>query len=188
MMSEVPDPKRMGYKGLTSEDRFWTKVNKTPHCWEWNGTKLASGYGVFGVAPKAFRAHRVSYMWANGPIPDDLFIDHICRNKVCVRPDHLRLVTNKQNQENRGGIGSRSKSGHRGVFWDSNRRKWGTLVAHHGKRYRAGHYDDIEEANAAVIALRNDLYTHNTLDRSAPRHPKPTNPTCPQHGPESVNQ
>ncbi|UYL88350.1 HNH endonuclease [Arthrobacter phage EvePickles] len=165
MTDTIPDPKRMGYKGVTTEERFWSKVTKTEFCWEWTGTKLDSGYGVLTIHPKMFKAHRLAYMWAKGHIPDGLQVDHICHNPACVRPAHLRLVTNKQNQENRKGPGLRNVSGYRGVFWNKERRKWGTLVCHRGKRFGAGHYDDVEEANAAVVAKRNELYTHNNPDR-----------------------
>jgi hypothetical protein len=166
MSEEVPDPKRLGYKGMTTADRFWAKVNKTETCWEWTGTKLKTGYGVITVNPKMLKAHRVSYMWAKGPIPEGMQIDHICQRPSCVRPDHLRAVTNKQNQENRKPPQGRNISGYRGVYWNKDRRKWGTLVTQHGKRISAGCYADVEEANAAVVALRNRLYTHNDPDRN----------------------
>lgn len=159
------DPKRMGYKGLTSEDRFWSKVDKSGECWEWTGIKGPTGYGVIKINPHNIRVHRLSFLWAKGPIPEGLQVDHICHNPSCVNPDHLRLATNKQNQENQKGPQSRNISGYRGVYWNKERRKWGALVTHRGKRIGAGHYVDPIEANAAVVAKRNELYTHNNPDR-----------------------
>lgn len=59
-------------------------------CWEWTG-KAASGYG----------AHRRVYEWLRGPVPEGLELDHLCRNKLCVRPDHLEPVTRAENMRRR---------------------------------------------------------------------------------------
>lgn len=86
---------------LSTEQRFWSKVTKTDICWNWMGGKSAAGYGYFyaELRPnKIVRAHRWSYEQANGPIPDGLQMDHLCRNHACVRPDHLEAVTGKENQ------------------------------------------------------------------------------------------
>lgn len=74
--------------------RFWAKVNKdAPNgCWEWTAC-LIRGYGVMGVAGKSRGAHRISYTLFVGPIPEDLHIDHLCRNRKCVNPAHLEAVT-----------------------------------------------------------------------------------------------
>ena len=73
--------------------RFWNKVHKTETCWNWTGAKFTNGYGCFHVDGQSVGAHRVSYEFSNGPIPLDLVIDHLCRNRICVRPDHLEAVT-----------------------------------------------------------------------------------------------
>jgi hypothetical protein len=72
---------------------FWEKVNKTEGCWEWLGARTGSGYGVFRRQP----AHRLAWIEAHGPIPDGLQIDHLCRNRRCVNPDHLEPVTVREN-------------------------------------------------------------------------------------------
>ena len=81
---------------------FWKKVNKDAEdgCWEWTASrnKQNTGYGQFGIRGKIMQAHRVSYTWANGPVPDGLELDHLCRNKVCVNPDHLEAVDRRTNQ------------------------------------------------------------------------------------------
>lgn len=150
-------------------ERFWEKVDKSGDCWEWLGSRVW-GYGQFHVSePKrtSLKAHRFAYELAVGPIPEGLIIDHMCHNKGCVNPSHLRPVTDKQNQENRKGASWQSKTGIRGVSRHTHLNGWVAAVQHHGKTYSAGLHKTLEAAEAAVIAKRNELYTHNDLDRKA---------------------
>ena len=66
-------------------------------CWEWMGYRTPKGYGGVAIKNKTHRAHRVVYELLVGPIPVGLDLDHICRNRGCVRPDHLEPVTCKEN-------------------------------------------------------------------------------------------
>jgi len=84
--------------------RFWRKVDKNGPinldlgpCWQWLGKPHRSGYGRHKAADGVVYAHRFSYELNVGPIPEDLQIDHLCRNTMCVRPDHLESVTGKEN-------------------------------------------------------------------------------------------
>lgn len=85
--------------------RFWRKVDVpfTPgSCWTWNAGTNGDGYGTFGLtlAPhtyKAVGAHRLVYEALVGPIPAGMEIDHLCRNRRCVRPDHLEAVSHRVN-------------------------------------------------------------------------------------------
>ena len=148
----------------TTEERFWTKVDKSGQCWEWTANK-SSGYGYFYFDGTNAPAHRYSYQLANGPIPASTDIDHGCRNKLCVNPDHLRLASRKQNMENLPEVRSNNTSGFRGVSWHPAARKWRARVQSQGRSYSGGLHETREEAQAAVIALRNQLFTHNILDR-----------------------
>lgn len=93
-------------------DRFTEKyvVNADTGCWEWIAFKNPKGYGTFKIGSRttntcrAAAAHRFSYEHYKGAIPEGLQIDHLCRVRHCVNPEHLEAVTGKEN--NRRGIAS----------------------------------------------------------------------------------
>jgi hypothetical protein len=85
------------YHPPSPEERFWVKVRKTKTCWEWTSATLSSGYGIFSANRKVHLAHRYSYELLVAPIPEGLYLDHLCRVKHCVNPTHLEPVTNREN-------------------------------------------------------------------------------------------
>jgi hypothetical protein len=112
--------------------RFWAKIQKTDTCWLWTGTKTR-GYGRFWLDNQKTSAHRFAYELLVGPIPEGLTIDHLCRVRHCVRPDHLEPVSNRTNTlrgEGRSAVNARKTHCPKGHEYDaSNAANWG------GRRY-----------------------------------------------------
>jgi len=88
---------------IIAKENFLSKILKTKTCWEWTGCISPQGYGVFSYWDKKSQrgvskpAHRISWELFRNEIPKDLTIDHICRNRKCVNPDHLEPVSMKTN-------------------------------------------------------------------------------------------
>ena len=91
---------------LAIPERFWRKVNKNgpipanrPElgpCWLWTAYVNPDGYGRFGFEGGQL-AHRFAYLAMRGPIPAGKVIDHLCRVRRCVNPQHLEVVTQRVN-------------------------------------------------------------------------------------------
>lgn len=73
------------------------KIRKNSKCWEWPGYINPQGYGMISAHGTTFAAHRIVWESVNGKIPTELELDHLCRNRKCVNPAHLELVTSKEN-------------------------------------------------------------------------------------------
>lgn len=83
---------------VTAIDRFAAKVDVSGEgCWLWKGAvDKTTGYAKFHDG-RTVNAHRWAYLTFVGPIADGLDIDHLCRVRHCVRPDHLEAVTRREN-------------------------------------------------------------------------------------------
>jgi hypothetical protein len=77
-------------ESINMED-FESKILKTDTCWIWQGSKYANGYGKIGKA--GYMVHRIAYENAKGQIPYGMKLDHLCKVRLCVNPDHLEVVT-----------------------------------------------------------------------------------------------
>jgi hypothetical protein len=76
---------------------FWSRVDTSGDCWEWQGARVSKGYGSLAIEGRAATAHRRSWELTYGPIPTGMHVLHRCDNPPCVRPDHLWLGTNTEN-------------------------------------------------------------------------------------------
>lgn len=92
-----------------AEPRFWKLVDKNGpipdicgwdkgQCWTWEGAKNGNGYGNFSLHKGITgQPYRFSYSLVHGAVAENLEADHLCRNRECVNPDHLEMVTHKEN-------------------------------------------------------------------------------------------
>lgn len=100
-----------GFRMTTTEElndprlpeRFWVKVKHdvSTECWFWTAYKTKNGYGCFNYKGGKYYAHRAAYDALVGSLPDwkatGMVLDHLCRNRSCVNPKHLEVVTQKEN-------------------------------------------------------------------------------------------
>lgn len=81
--------------------RFWSKVDVGTSCWLWTGNTDRTGYGRYSFRRDGRTifeaAHRYAFKAAGHAIPEGLVLDHLCRNRACVNPEHLEAVSNRVN-------------------------------------------------------------------------------------------
>lgn len=90
-MIEMPQ----GFKNTMPQ--ILAQIEKTSNCWIWKGSTNGDGYGQTCWKGKTLGAYRLMYELSKGKMPRDKCLDHLCRNRLCVNPDHLEPVTNKEN-------------------------------------------------------------------------------------------
>jgi hypothetical protein len=91
--------------------RFWSKTRKRRNgCIDWIAAKISDGYGQFKLFSYVrIYSHRLSWILANGEIPDGLQVLHKCDNPACVNPEHLFLGTNQDNIDDKVSKGRQSR-------------------------------------------------------------------------------
>jgi len=84
---------------IAQKDRFneMYSIDNATGCWLWRGYLNEHGYGTIWNGTRRTTAHRHSYLMHVGAIPEGMHVDHICRTRACCNPDHLRVVTPRQN-------------------------------------------------------------------------------------------
>ena len=137
--------------------RFWDKVKilGNDECWDWVAGKFSDGYGQFRLGAKKVRAHRLAYEMVVGSIPGEMFIDHMCHNKSCVNPNHLRLSTPAENTRNQK-LSRNNKSGLKGAF--KCRGKWRAQIKVNNIITYLGYFNTLEDAHAAYCDAAKRLH------------------------------
>ena len=93
-------------------ERYARKITvDSSGCWLWESL-AATGYGTASLNGRKVLAHRLFYELAKGPIPEGLHIDHVCRTRSCVNPDHLEAVTLAENNRRAAAAMTHCCNGH----------------------------------------------------------------------------
>lgn len=79
-------------------------------CWRWQLCLNSAGYAKATINQKSWLVHRFSFVSTHGPVPEGLVLDHLCRVRDCVNPDHLEPVTRGENVLRGDTIASRNAS------------------------------------------------------------------------------
>lgn len=144
----------------SASERFWSKVDKTEDCWIWTGAIQSGGYGTFAIPHGAVvKAHRFAYEDLTGVslTPEDI-VDHLCRNRKCVNPQHVRITDKQGNAEN-ANLRSDNTSGFRGTSYHKATGKWSAYASLRGKVHHLGLFLTAEEAAARSKEFRNEHYS-----------------------------
>ena len=92
---------------------FFQKVDASGPCWLWTGYTMPSGYGRMTRKQIGYLAHRYAWELLVGPIPNGMELDHLCKVRNCVNPDHPEPVSHAENNRRSGNLaGLRSRQTH----------------------------------------------------------------------------
>src|SRR5262245_17007433 len=93
----LPDVREVKMRLIECPIEAWPMTRQDDGCWVWKGS-LSNGYGILtDVNGKRVRLHRFLWERLNGPVPDGFQLDHLCRVRNCLNPDHLEVVTCREN-------------------------------------------------------------------------------------------
>ena len=154
------DPQVGASRFATPEEAFLARTEPivgAPAHIIWTGALTGDGYGRLRVNGRTVPAHRYSWEREHGPVPAGMFIDHMCFERACVNPEHLRLATISQNNANRSGAQKgRVHDLPRGVYRHG--RGYRAQVTVGGVRHHLGTFSTPEEASAAAQTKRALLF------------------------------
>lgn len=144
---------------MNAEQRIRGRSVRDGRCLVWTGATLDNGYGIISIDGRVRLVHRVMFEHAVAPLESGMQVDHLCHNRACVEPSHLRQVTRFQNQANRAGPNANNRSsGIRNVSWCKAKAKWHVQVGHQRRSVNGGYFDDLAEAALAAVQLRRRLH------------------------------
>lgn len=150
-------------------ERFLSRVSVQENgCWLWIGSLNNDGYGMFSFEDHSWRgAHRWSYEYFVGPVPPGLDLDHLCRNRACVHPEHLEPVTHRENSHRgaRGVLKENKTSQYLGVYWVKKRNKWSAQIQLGGEIHYLGYFDDEVLAHQVYTQAYDAYKTDGTLPK-----------------------
>lgn len=147
---ELPDQSNPHYAGLS-------------RCWSWEG-KTLNGYAVMMLGGKTHGAHRFSYRFHHGEIPNGMVVRHRCDNKICTNPDHLEIGTPRQNAQeaHERGLVRKGKITSKACQTGKDKMPFliaGSLANEFGRRLTKIHSPNVAEREDALSEFRNKLYS-----------------------------
>lgn len=139
---------------MNDERVFWQRVKKTKGCWLWLGSTNNIGYGKFCLHGRYETAHRLSWRFVHGSEAAGE-LDHICHNRACVNPEHLRVCSRSENCCNTL-LRRDSTHGLKGVKRNGN--NWAAEIQHAGVRKHLGTYKTPQQAHEAYCRAAQELH------------------------------
>jgi len=138
-------------------DKIINRIQVISSCWKFHGSKSSAGYGYIRHQGKNVLVHRFMYNFENPKFPLDYDginqLDHLCRMRNCCNPEHMEIVSNRENTI-RGKISklnNKKTSKYVGVVWVPRKNPWRASIRINGKRKWLGSFKSEEEAGNAYL-------------------------------------